>query len=250
MPDENGGAVSGAELEALLAEPQDTRQDKVADGSTEQNKLLEQHIENYSKRLKKSTEDTTEATPEQLIQEYTGVTGEDLQRLLDYAPPQPFPNLDAVKNYFSKGFPVLFKTLPHYAGPEEIAPATPGSAGVDLYSANSDPILLNSMGSIAVVPTGLVIELPVGFEAQIRSRSGLAKNHGIVVLNSPGTVDSDYRGEIGVILVNSSNNRFKVERGMKIAQMVINQLPPIQYVRADELSETERGAGGFGSTGL
>lgn len=145
---------------------------------------------------------------------------------------------------------VKVKKLDHYAGPVNIEPETPGSSGVDLYAANVEPILLNSMGTVALVPTGLTIELPVGFEAQVRSRSGLAAKNGISVLNSPGTVDSDYRGEIKVILINNSNNRFKIERGMRIAQLVVQRVPSVVYVDVDSLSDTDRGTGGFGSTGV
>lgn len=145
---------------------------------------------------------------------------------------------------------VKVKKLEHYAGPKDIAPETPGSSGVDLYAANVEPILLNSMGTVALIPTGLTIELPVGFEAQVRSRSGLAAKNGISVLNSPGTVDSDYRGEIKVILINNSNNRFKIERGMRIAQLVVQRVPSVVYVDVDSLSDTDRGTGGFGSTGV
>lgn len=207
---------------------------------------------------------------EDLAAEYTSteVTGEDLKELLSYAPETPAipvvelsgpamteAEANALREQLvrasTSGFvDVKVKKLPHYTGPEQMRPATIGSAGVDLYSANSQPILLNSMGARAVIPTGIILELPVGFEAQIRSRSGLASKNGIVVTNSPGTVDSDYRGEIMVILTNTSNNRFTVEPGMRIAQMVINQLPLVRFVEADEVSETERGAGGFGSTGL
>jgi dUTP pyrophosphatase len=221
------------------------------------------------------SEDTTLPEPkaantEDLAAEYTGTeaTGDDLQDLLLYAPETPaiptvelsgFSMTEAEANNLraqlviasSSGFvDVKVKKLAHYAGPEQMRPATIGSVGVDLYSANSQPILLNNMGARAVIPTGIILELPVGFEAQIRSRSGLASKNGIVVTNSPGTVDSDYRGEIMVILTNTSNNRFTVERGMRIAQMVINQVPLVRFVEVDEVSETERGAGGFGSTGL
>jgi len=221
------------------------------------------------------SEDTTLPEPEasnteDLAAEYTGTeaTGDDLQDLLSYAPETPaIPTVELtgpamtvteanavreqlVRAVTSGVVSVRVKKLPHYAGQDVIAPATIGSAGVDLYSANSQPILLNNMGARAVIPTGIILELPVGFEAQVRSRSGLASKNGIVVTNSPGTIDSDYRGEIMVILTNTSNNRFTVERGMRIAQLVINQLPLVNFVDVDEVSDTERGAGGFGSTGL
>lgn len=146
--------------------------------------------------------------------------------------------------------PVLVKKLPHYEGLADLKIATLGSVGVDLFAANSDAICLNTIGAREIIPTGISIELPVGYEAQIRSRSGLAAKNGLMVLNSPGTIDSDYRGEIKIILVNTSTKKFFVERGMRIAQMVVKPvvLPDLQYV--EELSMTDRGEGGFGSTGM
>ena len=105
-------------------------------------------------------------------------------------------------------------------------------------------------GKIMLVPTGVVMELPVGYEAQVRPRSGLALKHGITVLNTPGTIDAGYRGEVGVILINAGENDFTIARGDRIAQMVIQQLTDVQLVSAEALSETARGAGGFGSTGV
>ena len=105
-------------------------------------------------------------------------------------------------------------------------------------------------GKIALVPTGVFMELPVGYEAQVRPRSGLALKHGITVLNTPGTIDAGYRGEVGVILINAGENDFAIARGDRIAQMVIQQLTDVQLVSAEALSETVRGAGGFGSTGV
>ena len=105
-------------------------------------------------------------------------------------------------------------------------------------------------GKIMLVPTGIFMELPVGYEAQVRPRSGLALKHGITVLNTPGTIDAGYRGEIGVILINAGENDFAVARGDRIAQMVVQQLTDVQLVSVDALSETTRGAGGFGSTGV
>ncbi|WP_121965697.1 dUTP diphosphatase [Myroides sp. N17-2] len=123
------------------------------------------------------------------------------------------------------------------------------SAGMDLRANIEEPITLNSLER-AIVPTGLFIELPEGYEAQIRPRSGLAAKKGITLLNSPGTIDADYRGEIGVILVNLSKEPFVIENGERIAQMVIAKFEQIQWAPAEVLSETERGAGGFGSTGV
>ncbi len=126
--------------------------------------------------------------------------------------------------------------------------ATIASAGLDLRANIDEPI---SMGSLekAVVPTGLFMEIPVGFEAQVRPRSGLAFKHGVTVLNSPGTIDADYRGEIKVILVNLSKEEFVIESGERIAQMVIAAHEQAEWIEVTELQETDRGAGGFGSTG-
>ena len=105
-------------------------------------------------------------------------------------------------------------------------------------------------GKITLVPTGVFMELPVGYEAQVRPRSGLALKHGLTVLNTPGTIDAGYRGEVGVILINAGENDFTIARGDRIAQMVIQQLSDVQLVAAEQLSDTSRGAGGFGSTGV
>jgi dUTP pyrophosphatase len=126
--------------------------------------------------------------------------------------------------------------------------ATAGSAGMDLHAANETAIEILPSNR-AVVPTGLSIELPEGFEAQVRPRSGLAANHGVTVLNTPGTIDSDYRGEIKVILINLGEKPFTVTRGMRIAQMVIARHERVTLVERDALSDTTRGAGGHGSTG-
>lgn len=125
---------------------------------------------------------------------------------------------------------------------------TQGSAGIDLLAAIDQEIILKP-GSTALVKTGIAIALELGFEAQVRPRSGLALKSGITVLNTPGTVDSDYRGEVGVILINHSNNDFKIERGMRIAQMVIAKYEQAQIQEVTSLDETTRGEGGFGSTG-
>ena len=131
--------------------------------------------------------------------------------------------------------------LPHYE--------TLASAGMDLRANLENPITLKSLER-TIVPTGIFIELPVGYEAQVRPRSGLAAKKGITVLNAPGTVDADYRGEVGVILVNLSSEDFVVENGERIAQMVIAKHERAEWVEVEELSETDRGAGGFGSTGV
>lgn len=126
--------------------------------------------------------------------------------------------------------------------------ATPQSAGMDLRANISEPIVLMPMER-KLIPTGLCIALPQGYEAQIRPRSGLALKHGITVLNSPGTIDSDFRGEIGVVLINLSSVLFTIEPGERIAQMVIARHEQGEFIEVEELDETERGDGGYGSTG-
>ncbi|ROI08107.1 dUTP diphosphatase [Chryseobacterium sp. H3056] len=121
------------------------------------------------------------------------------------------------------------------------------SAGMDLYANLPEEITLKSLER-KLIPTGLYLELPEGFEAQVRPRSGLALKHGITVLNSPGTIDADYRGEVGVILVNLSAEDFTIKDGDRIAQMVLAKYETAEWESADSLSETTRGAGGFGST--
>ena len=126
--------------------------------------------------------------------------------------------------------------------------ATPLSAGLDLKANLSEPVTLAPLGR-AVVPTGLFIALPAGYEAQVRPRSGLAAKHGISVLNSPGTIDADYRGEVCVILVNLSDKPFEIVPGERIAQLVVASFEQVQWDPVEALDETARGAGGFGSTG-
>ena len=125
---------------------------------------------------------------------------------------------------------------------------TPLSAGLDIRANLDEPVTLQPLER-AMIPTGLFVALPEGCEMQIRPRSGLAAKHGITVLNSPGTIDADYRGEIKVILVNLSNEPFTIEAGERIAQMIVARYEQIEWEAAEELSSTERGAGGFGSTG-
>ena len=125
---------------------------------------------------------------------------------------------------------------------------TPLSAGLDIRANLSESITLSPLER-AMVPTGLYVELPEGYEMQIRPRSGLAAKHGITVLNSPGTIDADYRGEIKVILVNLSNTPFTIEPGERIAQMIVARYEQVEWQAVESLSETERGAGGVGSTG-
>jgi dUTP pyrophosphatase len=125
---------------------------------------------------------------------------------------------------------------------------TTASAGMDLRAFLREDIVMMPLGR-ALIPTGLFIELPVGYEAQVRPRSGLAVKKGITVLNTPGTIDADYRGEIKVILVNLSSEEYVVKDGERIAQMIISAHAQAEWVQVDELMETERGAGGFGHTG-
>ncbi len=128
---------------------------------------------------------------------------------------------------------------------------TEQSAGMDLYAAlgEGESVTLGALER-AMIPTGLAMALPAGFEAQVRPRSGLAAKNGVTVLNTPGTIDADYRGEVKVILVNLSNEPFTVERGMRIAQMIIAPVTQGSWAEVEELDETARGAGGFGSTGV
>ena len=132
------------------------------------------------------------------------------------------------------------KVLPEYA--------TKGSAGIDIMAAIQEPISIGP-GERILVPSGFKLEIPVEYEVQIRPRSGLAIKHGITVLNSPGTIDSDYRGEIGIILINHSKNKFIVNPKDRIAQMVICKVTKMNLVKVSLLNNTERGSGGFGSTG-
>ncbi len=144
---------------------------------------------------------------------------------------------------------VFIKRLDHAKDLPLPSYATDLSSGIDLFSAADGDILIKPMERV-LVPTGIVIELPEGFEAQIRPRSGLALKHGITVLNSPGTIDADYRGEIKVILINLGQEMFVIRRGDRIAQMVICPVIKVQLEEAKELSSTERSDGGFGSTGI
>jgi dUTP pyrophosphatase len=142
------------------------------------------------------------------------------------------------------------RQLPHGEGLALPAYQSVHAAGLDLLAAVPDgsPLIL-APGRHALVPTGLTIALPPGYEAQVRPRSGLAAKHGVTVLNAPGTVDADYRGEIGVLLINHGEAPFAIHRGERIAQMVIAAVVRAEFALASELSATERGSGGFGSTG-
>jgi dUTP pyrophosphatase len=145
---------------------------------------------------------------------------------------------------------VDIRQLPHAEGLALPAYQSTDAAGMDLLAAvPAETPLILPPGKYAMVPTGLIIALPPGFEAQVRPRSGLAAKHGITVLNSPGTVDADYRGEINVLLINHGEAPFPIKRGERIAQMVIAPVTQVELVAVTELSATGRGSGGFGSTG-
>lgn len=143
---------------------------------------------------------------------------------------------------------VAVRRLPHAEGLPLPVYATAQSAGADLLAAVAADVTLLP-GARMLVPTGLQLALPEGYEAQIRPRSGLALRHGVTVLNSPGTVDADYRGEVGVILVNLGKEPFVIERGMRIAQLVVAPVAQVVFDEGTSLPDTDRGAGGFGSTG-
>lgn len=140
--------------------------------------------------------------------------------------------------------------LPHGQNLELPFYQSDGAAGMDLYAAiDAASVLVLEPGAVSAVPTGFAMALPAGFEAQIRPRSGLAAKHSVTVLNAPGTIDSDYRGEIKVLLINHGKQAFDITRGMRIAQMVIAPVTRAQLNEVDSLDDTKRGAGGFGSTG-
>lgn len=143
---------------------------------------------------------------------------------------------------------ICVKRLEHGADLPLPQHATEFSAGVDLLAAISENLILTP-GAKTLVPTGLSIALPQGFEAQVRPRSGLANKHAVTVLNAPGTIDADYRGEVCVILINHGNEAFTIERGMRIAQMVVAPVSFVNWRESHELETSARGAGGFGSTG-
>ena len=142
--------------------------------------------------------------------------------------------------------PVPVKFLPHFAGLELPAYATAGAAGMDVLAAEDITL---APGARHAVATGLAMAIPPGFEVQVRPRSGLALKHGITVPNTPGTIDSDYRGELKVILINHGADPFEVRRGDRVAQLVLAPVTRASWLPVDELDETARGAGGFGSTG-
>ena len=145
-----------------------------------------------------------------------------------------------VKVFFKKFHNDLPAYIPEYQTPE--------SAGMDLCSSSSEPVTINP-SEYKLISTNLIIELPIGFEAQIRPRSGLALKYGVTVLNSPGTVDSDYRGEIKVLLINHGKSPFTIHQGDRIAQMIITEYVKADFIKVSVLSDTHRGSGGYGSTG-
>ncbi|MEO0558538.1 MAG: dUTP diphosphatase [Bacteroidota bacterium] len=151
---------------------------------------------------------------------------------------------------FSEPTPVPVVVLPHGEGLDLPSHATPDAAGLDLRAAVPEDAPVELVpGAYTLIPTGLQIALPDGTEGQVRPRSGLAFKHGVTVLNSPGTIDSGYRGEVGVLLVNHGREPFLVQRGERIAQLVVARYVPVRFETADALVASERGAGGFGSTG-
>ncbi|WP_114860261.1 dUTP diphosphatase [Azospirillum brasilense] len=148
----------------------------------------------------------------------------------------------------ASAIPVPIVRLAHAAGLDLPAYATEHAAGMDLLAALAEPVVLEP-GRRALIPTGVAFALPDGYEAQVRPRSGLALKHGVTVLNSPGTIDADYRGEVGVILINHGDQPFTVERGQRIAQLVIARYERAAWAESAALPDSARGAGGFGSTG-
>ena len=147
---------------------------------------------------------------------------------------------------FADPVPVMVKRLPHFEGLELPAYATDGSAGMDVVAAEDVTL---APGARHAVGTGLAVAIPPGFEIQVRPRSGLALKHGITVPNTPGTIDSDYRGELKVILINHSAEAFEIRRGDRVAQLVLAPVTQLSWLKVEELDDTARGAGGFGSTG-
>jgi dUTP pyrophosphatase len=144
---------------------------------------------------------------------------------------------------------VAIRRLPHGVDLPLPAYASAGSAGADLVAAVGEAVVLKP-GARALIPSGVAVALPPGYEAQVRPRSGLAARHGVTVLNGPGTIDSDYRGEIGVLLVNLGDAEFRVERGMRIAQMVVAPVAAAAWREVERLPSSARGGGGFGSSGV
>jgi dUTP pyrophosphatase len=144
--------------------------------------------------------------------------------------------------------PIKFKRAPHNPDLPQPRKMTEHSAGFDLSAAVAGPVIL-APGEIRLIPCGFHMALPPGYEAQVRPRSGLASKHGITLVNSPGTIDADYRGEVMCPVINLGKEPFTIERGMRIAQMLIAPVPPVQVIETDDLDDTPRGHGGFGHTG-
>lgn len=157
---------------------------------------------------------------------------------------------ESVPELMSHPIPIALVWLPHGEGLPLPVQQTAGAAGLDLAAAlGVDEIVEIAPGRVAMIPTGMAIALPAGFEAQIRPRSGLAARYGVTVLNAPGTVDADYRGEIKVLLINHGHAPFAVRRGERIAQMVVAPVSTVEFRQVETLDETQRGEGGHGSTG-
>src|SRR5687768_15382993 len=171
-----------------------------------------------------------------------------LQRLTITCGDLPILSSTEALTNFQPDLAVAVTRLPHGGGLSLPAYATEHAAGMDLAAAVTDPVVL-APGARALIPTGIALALPPGYEAQIRPRSGLALRYGIGVLNSPGTIDADYRGEVGVILINHGDQPFTVERGMRIAQMVVAPYTRVAWNLTESLGQSTRGKGGFGSTG-
>ena len=144
---------------------------------------------------------------------------------------------------------ILFKHLENGKNLYHLKKATDGSSGFDLLAAIQDTVILES-GETRLIPCGFSLQMPLGIEAQVRPRSGIALKNSVTVLNTPGTIDADYRGEVSVILINHGKNIFEISPGMRIAQLIFMQLPEIELNATEELDETDRGSGGFGSTGV
>ena len=148
-----------------------------------------------------------------------------------------------------KPYNVRIKRLPGSEGVPLPVKMSPGASGFDVHAANTEDIVL-APGERKLIPTGFALSMPIGLEAQIRPRSGLALKHGLTALNTPGTIDADYRGEVKVLLINLGTEPYIVRRGERIAQMVFQEVPEIELLETDDLDSTERGDGGFGHTGV
>ena len=191
---------------------------------------------------------------EKTATEYADIAGDYSGKMTGLEPMKDDDSSELTKAFFdldrANAPEMQIQLLPHFPARKELGRASEGSSGIDLYAAIKTPIRLNIIGHRVTIPTGIRVALPMGYESQVRPRSGLSHDHGVTVLNTPGTIDSDYRGEIGVILVLLGPGKFTVEPGDRIAQLVVAPViyPRIEFV--DELDDTSRGAGGFGHTGL